>query len=246
MILCEFQIYEQYMMTLAEYMEAPTQGPFKSVTTVTLTHYFFSLQIEGDGRRDQQVPAASLHAFCEQSLRQEESSPEAQSPSRRDQWCRGQEEEEDRRRRRQGFCWTTQGMNNWIVSEWVWPLCDYCVVLISVTCQIYKQLDRPLSANDPDWRLVTGQDGKALFNWRGPIIASRKSRFDFFKLGADESLNPSLCPEVLFITSHWLRLTESCVCVCCEQYQYFVLMLENVFREENPVRPRFMGIWITT
>ena len=85
MILCEFQIYEQYMMTLAEYMEAPTQGPFKSVTTVTLTHYFFSLQIEGDGRRDQQVPAASLHAFCEQSLRQEESSPEAQSPSRRDQ-----------------------------------------------------------------------------------------------------------------------------------------------------------------
>ena len=41
MLLCEFQIYEQYMMTLAEYMEAPTQGPFKSVTTVTLTHTIF-------------------------------------------------------------------------------------------------------------------------------------------------------------------------------------------------------------
>lgn len=41
MLLCEFQIYEQYMMALAEYMEAPTQGPFKSVTTVTLTHTIF-------------------------------------------------------------------------------------------------------------------------------------------------------------------------------------------------------------
>ena len=85
----------------------------------------------------------------------------------------------------------------------MWPLCDYgCGAHLYITCQIYKQLDRPLSANDPDWRLVTGLDGKALFNWRGPIIASRKSRFDFFKPGADESLNPSLCPEVLFITSH--------------------------------------------